>query len=172
MRGRWVVYFSIYPSCPAASALLISGHLQVLGSALVVVPAHLPDSPKLIVLDSFYTTDFFGQSDASQVKHCLLQDDGTQTHPCRSFRAIPSAVPLLLAAHCFLWCFQSLSLQTPPWIQIHCSLPVDCKCLETSNSKFLGHIDLKMLRYHCWTGNYLGYFLVIYGFIIFVYCIT
>lgn len=81
LRGRWVAHFSICPSCPAASALLVSGHLQVLGPAPGVVPAHPPDRPNLVLLDCFYTTDLFGQSDASQVKLCLLQDGGTQSTP-------------------------------------------------------------------------------------------
>lgn len=98
LRGRWVAYFSICPSCPAASALPVSSYLQVLGFAPGVVPGHPPDRPKLVVLGCFYTRDLFGQSDASQVKHCLLQDGGTQSRLTHAEVQVPKQAHLL--CHC------------------------------------------------------------------------
>lgn len=70
----------------------------------LVVPAHLPDRPKLVVLDSFYTTDLFGQTDASPVRQFVAGGGAQRCSPCRDVgtKASPSAVPLLLAVHCFL----------------------------------------------------------------------
>lgn len=92
--------------------------------------ASSPDRPKLVVLDSFYMTGLFGQTDASQVKHCLLQDGGTQSGITYAEVEVPKQLHLL--CHCcwlfsFLWCFPSLSFLTLAWMQIHFSLPVGCK---------------------------------------------
>lgn len=175
LRGRWVAYFSLYPSCAFASGLLVSGPLQVLGSAPGVVPAHLAGRPKLVVLDSFYRTDLFGQTGASQLKHSLLHSGGTQSRAPHAEVHVPKQSHL--QCHCS-WLFTVFSddFSQPPSKHLpeykfifHFQWVAN---VETNNSKFLWHTDLKMLRFHCLPGNYLGCFLVIHGFIIFVYCIT